>query len=229
MYVAMSEDDQHAKIARLLLAHPRIDVNKQNRDGETALHKACEYGVIYHVGARLLLSDDRCDVNARDNDGNTPLMFLTRKDDITADELTDDKITTIQSLLQHGADFNHLNKHNESALWLYLRRAGTRPEFSLPRNELDNVNLFLLYGADPNVPAHLLAWAVKFCSLDVCRELLQHGADPNSAFPNTELSPDQHGGKETALHCAARQNSPSKLNLLLGHGAETDVLWKQKK
>ena len=110
----------------------------------------------------------------------------------------------------------------------YLRRARTRPEFSSPTEELDVVKLFLSHGADPNVPAHLLAWAVNFGSLDVCRELLLHGADPNSAFPHTEFSPDQHGGRETALHCAIRRNSPNKVKMLLENiiQCDTQVTWR---
>ena len=40
-----SENDKHAKIIRLLLAHPIIDVNQQDKDGKTALHKACDIGL----------------------------------------------------------------------------------------------------------------------------------------------------------------------------------------
>ena len=109
---------------------------------------------------------------------------------------------------------------------IFLRRRRTRPEFSSPSDELNGVKLFLSHGADPNVPAHLLAWAVNFCSLDICRELLQHGADPNSAFTSTEFSIDQHGGRETALHCAVRRNSLNKVKLLLDHQVNCNVLWQ---
>ena len=63
-----SEDDKHAKIIRLLLAHPRIDVNKQDRRGVTAAHKANYYGVL------LLLGDQRFDVNLATAEGETVLM-----------------------------------------------------------------------------------------------------------------------------------------------------------
>ena len=70
------EDDEHARIIRLLLAHPRIDVNKQSSSGKTALHTACGYGIQSHVGAQLLLSDERCDVIVKDAKGKTALMML---------------------------------------------------------------------------------------------------------------------------------------------------------
>ena len=69
-----SEDDKHAKIVRLLLAHPRINVNKRGSMGETALHSACVDNVESHVGVQLLLSDERCDVNLRNETGNTALI-----------------------------------------------------------------------------------------------------------------------------------------------------------
>ena len=110
-------------------------------------------------------------------------------------------LITKMLLQQDALNVNHLNKNNESALLLRLRGADTRPEFSSPCEELDVVKLFLSRGADPNVPAHLLAWAINFCSLDVCRELLQHGADPNSTFPDVDGR-----AQESALHCALKLN-----------------------
>ena len=72
--VVESEDDNHATIIRLVLAHPRIDVNKQNNVGETAIHMACGYYINSHVGAQLLLNAERCDVNLQDDYGRTALM-----------------------------------------------------------------------------------------------------------------------------------------------------------
>ena len=74
-----SEDDKYAKIVRLLLAHPSIDVNKQNEEEETALHTACGFGTKSHIGAQLLLIDEKCDVNLKDRrHGNTALMTAVR-------------------------------------------------------------------------------------------------------------------------------------------------------
>ena len=215
-----SEDDKHAKIVRLLLAHPRIDVNRQNWYGETALHKACAGFLRSSVGVQLLLTDERLDVNVPNERGDTVLMVMA--------SICYSSALILKLLLQQDALYmNNLNKLNQSALMIILRKVCTAPEFSSPSDELDVIKLFLSHGADPNVPAHLLAWAVNFCSLDVCRELLQHGADPNSAFPNTEFSLDQHGCRETALHCAIRRNSLNKLKLLLDHQVNCNVLWQK--
>ena len=64
--------------------------------------------------------------------------------------------------------------------------------------------------------------------MDICRELLQHGADPNSAFPSTEFTQDQHAGRETALHCALRRKSQNKVELILAHGGVVGKLTRQQ-
>ena len=67
--------DPWAEMIRLLLNHPHIDVNKQNRKGDSALHEARGGNAASHVGAQLLIDDARCDVNLPDNNGHTPLMM----------------------------------------------------------------------------------------------------------------------------------------------------------
>ena len=112
-----------------------------------------------------------------------------------------DKNGALLSFLFHrnDIDVNCLDKYGQSALMILLMNQQTRPEFSSSSEELDVVKMFLSHRADPNVPARLLAWAV------------------NSAFPNTEFFPDQHGGREAALHCAIRHKSWNKIQL---HGTK---------
>ena len=78
-------DVKHTKIISLLLNHPRIDVNKQNDVGRSALHASCEFQVKSHIGAQLLLSDERYDVNLQTKHGATALMTslmnVEREDD----------------------------------------------------------------------------------------------------------------------------------------------------
>ena len=219
------EDDRYADIIRLLLKHPRIDVNKRNGSkGHTALHRACDWKT--PVGVRLLLSDMRCDANARTLNDDTPLMLAAKQVYMRIRVETMEAIM-IMLLERDALNINHVTKHsNYSALMIRLHLC-SNPKFSTANEDLNMVKLFLSYGADPNVPAHLLAYAVNFCSLDICRELLQSGADPNSAFPNTKFSLDQHGDKETALHCAIRHNFFRKVQLLLEHNVDLTVTWRQ--
>lgn len=61
----------HDKIVALLLAHPRIDVNRRSDSGETPLYWACFWGKLSCV--QLMLRDPRVDPNAANVDGHTPL------------------------------------------------------------------------------------------------------------------------------------------------------------
>ena len=103
---------------------------------------------------------------------------------------------------------------------------------------LETLRVLLQKGADPNAPPDLLAYAVNFLPFDVCKFLLDKGANPNSAFSTEHFSAlegfsDKHAaynrdfnqGRETALHAAARIGSQRKINLLLQLGAYPRALW----
>ena len=101
---------------------------------------------------------------------------------------------------------------------------------SPPHEETDVLRVLLEKGASPNEPSHLLAFAVNFCSVEVCKLLLQYDADPDSFFKATrdeefsrqlQCGYQLHIGRETALHCAIRRKSLNKTRLLLQHGADT--------
>ena len=99
-----------------------------------------------------------------------------------------DKDDILKLLLAHSnSAVNTLNEHNESAMSMAFLQSNSGHQFDL-FNEIAIVQLLLAGGADPNKPVHLLAYAVNFCSRDVCQELLEHGADPNSSFSNAAVT-----------------------------------------
>ncbi|KAG2008801.1 ankyrin repeat domain-containing protein 50 [Coprinopsis cinerea AmutBmut pab1-1] len=61
----------HLECAQLLLSHPELDVNEQDRYGVTALMQAASLSRL--DATRLLLQHPRIDVNAKDESGNTAL------------------------------------------------------------------------------------------------------------------------------------------------------------
>ena len=66
----------HVHIAKLLLAHPDIDVNVKNRFEQTSFLRGCQTGVVSVV--QVLLKDPRVDVTLDDNNGCTPLWWASR-------------------------------------------------------------------------------------------------------------------------------------------------------
>ena len=83
----MSEDDTqwtplhiasirgHLEVVKLLLAHPNINVNLKDNDGQTLFLLGCLNGHVLVV--RVLLKDPRVDVTLEDNNGCTPLWWAS--------------------------------------------------------------------------------------------------------------------------------------------------------
>ena len=76
-------------------------------------------------------------------------------------------------------------------------------------------------GSKANFRQSLLAEAINFCSIDLCRLLLEHGANPKSEFdrqiPDSSVYQKCRlnlcSAKETALHAAYRIGSEAKIKL----------------
>ena len=68
--------NDHDEVVKLLLAHPNINVNLKNMEGQTPLSFGCELGKVSVV--RLLLKDPRVDITLDDNGGRTPLWHASR-------------------------------------------------------------------------------------------------------------------------------------------------------
>ena len=59
-----------------MMQDKRVDVNKQNNNGQTPFYAACNYGhteVVKHM-----LQDERVDVNKQDTDGCTPIWMASQ-------------------------------------------------------------------------------------------------------------------------------------------------------
>jgi len=65
--------DSRSAVIPLLLAHPGIDINVKNTDGETPFYYACQFGLPSCV--REMVKDSRVKVNEPDNIGYTPLWW----------------------------------------------------------------------------------------------------------------------------------------------------------
>jgi len=67
----------HADIVRMLLADPRVDVNRAQNQGATPLNIACQYQQLEVV--KLLLADPRVDVNIPNDRLGTPFFYACNK------------------------------------------------------------------------------------------------------------------------------------------------------
>lgn len=87
---------------------------------------------------------------------------------------------------------------------------------AIERSNAKRVHTLLLRGVNPNGSARSLSYlqlAVMRASIDVVRQLLKAGAEPNK--------PDHFG--DTALHAAADRGSRSIVNLLISKGANVNA------
>jgi len=65
----------HLEVVKLLLAHPNINVNLKDNDGQTLFLLGCLNGHVLVV--RVLLKDPRVDVTLEDCNDRTPLWFAS--------------------------------------------------------------------------------------------------------------------------------------------------------
>ena len=81
LHHACDESDIRSAVIPLLLAHPDIDVNSNNKYGEPPFYLACKKSTF---SVRLLLKDSRVNPNEGDNFGFTPLRQAARNGHLDA-------------------------------------------------------------------------------------------------------------------------------------------------
>ena len=67
-----------------------------------------------------------------------------------------------------------------SALHLYLVNSKCDPHFKCTHATMEMCNYLVSMGADVNQPQGLLAYAINYCCIDVCKFLLENGAKVSS-------------------------------------------------
>ena len=110
----------HLEVVKLLLAHPNVNVNLKNCDGQTPLSFGCEYGQVSVV--RLLLKDPRVEVALDDIRGCTPLWWAS----------CEGKYEVIEWLIASGRDLGdvrnkkgHWNENKFTAIEIARREGKT--------------------------------------------------------------------------------------------------------
>ena len=211
--------DYFHNVTKLLLHPTGIDVNAACGGYASILSTNCEWGCRCRLGCKILLEQKQIDVNKGD-----PAFQAARKG----------YPNLFQSVMEHR---NYKIGHKNTLFKFVTNASFKNSHFKCSEETMKILHVLLQKGADPNEPPSLLAYAVNFASYDVCRLPLEHGASTTSAFYTehiqkqtfSEIHPtyitDFNQGSETALHVAAQIGSQKKIELLLQHGADPNILW----
>jgi len=229
-----------------LLKHG-ADVNAaESYRGQTALMLAAGEG---NVEALKLLIEAGASVGAQSKSGFTPLLFAVRNAQLEA----------VRLLLAHGADANDLASDGTTALNVAIVNAF-----------YEVASVLLANGADPNMPddraspLHTIAWlrkpgatdraggtgelataaprpTGKVTSLELAKQLLDRGANPNVRVDWEEIKFEPLGGTTrnppglflgrhlltyngaTAFYVAAKNGDHELMRLLVEHGADPNI------
>ena len=144
LMMTCSQEDSTLEAAKILLKHPKIEINAVNQGNTTALFAASQMG--HQALVELLLNDPRIDVNHRDHDGETALMM--------ASSCTHGSGTIIKMFLKHPKiDPTLADKVGETPLVRLSRNK------VLPKVEFDEIveilfqNPFMIQQFDVMTPA----------------------------------------------------------------------------
>ena len=200
----------------LLLAHPRL-ANRRDKDGYPPLHLAARFA---HVNVARILLKRGADVNARDRYGTTAIFHAESKE--MAQLLID-----AGAKLKLTADDERQTPMTEAVSGGYLEvvkvfiQSGEELDFdaAVTLGMTDRVNTMLKekpwLAKSPGKPLHS---AAREGNLNVCKLLLEHGADPNLDFGFDNVT-----SPYTPLSAAVTSEHYEIAKLLLEHGAKPNA------
>ena len=174
------------------------DVNVTNKTNKSPLIIACQKGKtdVVHV-----LLDAGADPSVADTTGNTCLHYASLAGNCSKQVL--------QTVIDHGADVNAINKMNASPL-----------SFACSRGNADAINVLLKAGAYANNADEALGGntclhlaVLENCSKETLQTIIDHGADVNAA----------NKYDVTALLIAREIGHEDAINVLLKAGADPSI------
>ncbi|CAF0802139.1 unnamed protein product [Rotaria sordida] len=187
-----AEDGDLANIKKLCnLA--TIDLNKENKHGETALHFACGAG---HIDIVKLLADRKANLTVVDGSGNNAIYWAARQG----------HVPIITFLHEKGVPINVSNRNGETSLHVAARYGHAHVVENLCKLG-SNVDC---QDDEEDTPLILAAWHDYS---RICRILCGAGADLN--IRNKE--------GETGLICAAQRGNAEIVQILTNNKAHLDI------
>ena len=158
----------------------RVDPNLTNRNKQTALHIACEYG--HRNIAEYLLTKAECNPNIQEVHGNTPLHLASRNGHLGCVKLIFETSTV-------RVDPNLTNRNKQTALHIACEYGHRNiAEYLLTKAEC-NPNVQEVHG---NTPLHIVSRNGELECVKLIVKTSTVGVDPNLTNRN----------KQTALHVA---------------------------
>ena len=197
-----AEKDNTGKIATTfhVLLQRKVNVNRKNGAGTTALHAACERGIIAMVKELLMIKEIK--INKKDGQENTPLhtACISGEKDI------------VFTLIEAGADVTEENKDEMTPLHVaVVERKLDIVKTILDMRADDKEELLQAIEKDGNSPFLL---AVKSGDEEMVKFFLDNGA--NLA--------DQNYNKANALHLATSLNKVKIMELIYDAEDGEDLL-----
>lgn len=186
------------------LVEAGANVEKRDCDGRTPLAMACVCNQVSIV--TYLVKVVKVNVNTLDNCGNSPLLHAIN----CGLSLNYDLIS---SLLDAGANVNHVNQHGTSPLFTAIRRSS---EHSL--DSILTVQGLIQSGVHLNHPEPGLGESPLHLSISrgqdsITEALIRAGADVNAV----------NASGHSALHRLAQEEKTELVHLLLAAGARVDL------
>ncbi|XP_018649899.1 putative ankyrin repeat domain protein [Schistosoma mansoni] len=167
LFYCISPTDAHLKCLGLLLDKSML-INKQDRDGETALHVACKRSIENEKFILELL-----------NNGANPNIYSKNGKTAFLEACGTGSSTSVAAALRAGADLNSCDKDKQSGAHEAAKNGHLKVLFVLSAfgfnfNALDN---------DGNNPLHMAAKVDEMC----CKFLGQRGCDAKVKNANGKL------------------------------------------
>jgi hypothetical protein len=121
-----ASDHGHLEVVRLLLAHPggKATINNFDRDGETALWRACFFG---HGAIVRGLLESGADPTIADNDGTTPMAIAKQPVGVPTDRSAEGRrecVAALEVRLFFPQSCRHLLRPAGMLSWTGRRRSG---------------------------------------------------------------------------------------------------------
>ena len=221
-------ENGNANVIKVLLKN-RADLDIANADGDTCIHVVARRD--YSKDIIHTMVNHGANVNTKNMFNETPLMKANKNGNIDAtkellnagadhtilDGFGDTWIhqsidggyrqELIQTMIDHGADVNAINKRNETA---FMKACKT--------GNVDAIKLLLSVGANPNIEnddgeTWIHHTVIGNWSREVLQVVIAHGGDVNAATK----------GNITALMLASRTGNADVINVLLAAGADPNI------